>query len=36
MGRLDREPREMDRRYPSQDSYDDHDQNLLPPVASLM
>ena len=39
MGRLDREPpmREMDRRYtPDADSYDDHDQNLLPPVASLM
>ena len=38
MGRLEREPmREMDRRYtPDADSYDDHDQNLLPPVASLM
>jgi len=41
MGRLDREPmqpmREMDRRYPQDStSYDDHDQNLLPPVASLM
>ena len=38
MGRLEREPmREMDRRYtPDADNYDDHDQNLLPPVASLM
>jgi len=38
MGRLEREPmRDMDRRYTSNaDSYDDNDQNLLPPVASLM
>jgi len=39
MGRLDgREPmRDMNRQYaPDADSYDDHDQNLLPPVASLM
>ena len=39
MGRLDsREPmRDRGRQYaPSADDYNDHDQNLLPPVASLM